>query len=136
MKSDADTGGLMRLRRLSKAEYAAAVSLTPLMSKQAHDIGRAVLVDERPQSEVARQYDVTRQRVNYIVSSITRAYTEAQPESDAFVRVELMLPQRLAADVSKLARALASRNRRTVTEHAQGEVGAAIARVLGDLKAR
>jgi len=78
--------------------------LLPRLGRQTVDtafIVRRVLVDGVPQSDVAREVGLTRQRVSKLVQIATAAFEEIPREWE---RVEEWLPPDLAAQVREMAK--------------------------------
>ncbi len=95
----------MKLKRLSAEDFERVVGFTRLQGA-ACGMARAVLVDGRPQAEVAAEYGVTRQRIHLAIGVIEKAYMKHAPPGDNLVRVSLELPERWALALYSLMETL------------------------------
>lgn len=95
----------MKLTRLPPAEFDSIVKRTR-MGDLARQMARAVLVDGRPQSDVAVEYGRTRQRVSAAVAQVERAFALTAKAGTGWVRVTLELPEALALELANLAEGL------------------------------
>ncbi|MDO8336517.1 MAG: TrfB-related DNA-binding protein [Candidatus Saccharibacteria bacterium] len=68
----------------------------------ARNIAYAVFVDGRTHSQVASEFNVTRQRVTFIVSAIRRAQEKTVLSSENIAEVNLTLPIGLATELEKV----------------------------------
>lgn len=85
----------MKLTRLTPDDFDRLAAMTKL-GDRARAMARAVLVDGRPQADVATEYGMTKQRVNLAVGAVKRAYGKAAAPGTGWVSLELELPESLA----------------------------------------
>ncbi|HHV7525820.1 TPA: TrfB-related DNA-binding protein [Burkholderia orbicola] len=95
----------MKLTRLTAEDFDHVVQQTR-MGDLARDMARAVLVDGRPQTDVAVEYGRTRQRVSAAVGQVERAFAQWAKPGTGWVRVTLDLPEALALELANLSEAL------------------------------
>lgn len=94
----------MKLVCLAEDDFATVVQRTALL-EDARMMARAVLVDRRPLPDVAKQFQVSVQRVHLAVEVVRKAYDRAKLRS-GWLGVDLELPHALALDLEKLTIAL------------------------------
>lgn len=87
-------------KRLTK-EVFARVTQSLNVGKQTLDIAYGVLVDGKPQKYFVKTLSISRGAVSQAVNRVWDAYKQEVP--DGFVRVEVVLPERLAFIVKKWA---------------------------------
>lgn len=96
----------MKLKRLSADEFDNLMAKTRFHD-QTWSILRAVLVDGRSQVDVAKEYGVSKQRVNSLMGDFKRNYiAQAAATGSAVVSVTLDMPENLALEVAGLLDAL------------------------------
>jgi len=91
--------------RFTEDQFTALIPRLGRMRPATIEAARAVLVDGRDQSEVGRQYGLTRQRINQIVARVESAVAGVPKH---WTKVECWLPPEIATEVHSLAERLAS----------------------------
>lgn len=86
-------------KRMTAADFEAALPRLGRFTEETIDIARSVLVEGKSQVEVARERGLTRQRVSSMVKSVLSAANEVPREWE---RVEVWLPPALAAKVREM----------------------------------
>jgi hypothetical protein len=95
----------MKLKRLPRSVFDQAAAYSN-QDARTHAMARAVLVDGRTQVDVAKEYRVTKQRVNGAVKTVVNAYNQRMMPWGGTIRVELDVPESLVVELGLLADAL------------------------------
>lgn len=122
----------MKLKRLSSDEFDRLVAMTRFQDNS-RAILRAVLVDGRPQADVATEFGVSKQRVNRLMNFIKEDYIEKAAAGTALVSVTMEMPENLAIDLAAMLDVLASCQDETMCGMAIEKVRNALRKVARSL---
>lgn len=95
----------MRLKRLTQQAFDHIAEKTRL-GHQAREMAKAVLVDGHTLVDAAKEHGTSKQRVYLAVGTIERAYMKSSSPGDGSIRIELDLPEVLAAELAALVEAM------------------------------
>lgn len=95
----------MRLKRLTQQAFDHIAEKTRL-GHQAREMAKAVLVDGLTLVDAAKEHGTSKQRVYLAVGTIERAYMKSSSPGDGSIRIELDLPEVLAAELAALVEAM------------------------------
>jgi len=93
------------LRRLTTAEFERVADATRMLDL-ARDIARAYFVDGCSLTEIAMQYQTSKQRVQKAVRSVETAYVRMADPTIGVFEVSLSFPARLALELGVLSEAI------------------------------
>ena len=66
------------------------------------NMAKAVLVEGRKQSEVAKEFNAAKQSVNYAIKKVTAIFADTGLASEGLIHVEAWLPPEVAKKVQKI----------------------------------
>ena len=95
----------MKLKRLTLEDFDQLANRTE-MGTVARQLARSVLVDGRPQIDVAKAAGFDRQRVTLALKVIEREYFKSTDGGNGLVSIELELPDPLAVALVRLTERL------------------------------
>lgn len=95
----------MKLSRLATDDFARIATRTKKMGVDALSMASGVLVNQRSLPELAKEYDVSKQRVHLAVETIRKEYAAGKEEC-GWMNVELELPHALAHVLAQFTVAL------------------------------
>ncbi|NHZ99076.1 TrfB-related DNA-binding protein [Massilia sp. CCM 8734] len=93
----------MKLTRLTPDDFDQLANKTE-MGPDARMMAKGFLVERRTLTEVASQYNVSKQRVHLAVETIRKEYARSKLNT-GLLELELELPHTLAVDIERFAKA-------------------------------
>lgn len=115
----------MKLIRLAGDDFDLLAAETE-MGPDARMMAKGVLVDRRTLTEMAAEYDVSKQRVHLAVETIRKEYAKSK-QHNGWLGLELELPHELATNLERFAAALTSQSDAALREGALVKLARAIA---------
>lgn len=98
----------MKLKKLSPAEFDRVANETG-MEPSTIQMVRDVLVYGRPQTAVAAEHGMSKQRIFKAVTAIEKKYFTTEGDGDALVSAELLLPEKIALELAAISSVMEKR---------------------------